>query len=276
VTRFRRRAAVACAAFALATATLAPALVAAALSNAQRDVLTRYLAALRDERYPAAFALLTDAERRYFGTAANFASGFTADRLRIHSFRILASTTDPARGTVAIVSERIAFFDPAHEAQASATAKVAYGLIPGARGPRVKDAFHPWRALAPDGLSARVSGVSVDVRKISFFTGRVEVVVTFANRGDATVTLLPYGRSLLRDDAGAAYQPIATKLPGLTDRTLYTGLRLAPSSRYTGVMAFATPDRYTPKSLTFTFAPALLDGGDAPFELDVPTYRLSG
>jgi hypothetical protein len=270
----RFRAARALAALALAACPLGPAAVSAALSIPQRDVLTRYLEALRQERYPAAFALLTDAERRYFGTAANFASGFAADRLRIRSFRILASTTDPAHGTLAIVSERIAFFDPAHQAQGSATAKVAYGLIPGPHGPRVKDPFHPWRALAPAGLTASASGVSVDVRKISFFTGRVEVVLTFENHGDATVTLLPYGRSLLHDDAGHAYQPIATKLPGLTDRTLYTGLRLAGSAEYTGVMAFATPDRYVPKSLTFTFAPALLDGGDAPFELDVPTYLL--
>ncbi|MBD5654348.1 MAG: hypothetical protein IAI50_04105 [Candidatus Eremiobacteraeota bacterium] len=257
-----------------AAAGSSPAPVDAALTSGQRDVLGRYLSALRVQRYDMAYALLTAPERRYFGSAANFASVYAADRLKIASFRILASTTDPRRGTVAVVSERIAFFDQAHQSPATATAKVAYGILPEPNGPRIKDPYHPWRAVAPDGLVATTSHVRAQIRKISFYTGRVEIVVTFQNLGDATVTLLPYGRSVVRDDRGKAYTPVATRLAGLTDKTLYTGLRLPASGQYTGLMTFLTPDRFVPKSLSITFAPALLDSGDAPFELVMPPYTL--
>ena len=247
---------------------------AAALIPAQRSVLERYLTALHGQRFEAAFALLTDAERRYFGNAANFASVYAADRLTIGAYRILGSSTDPARGTVALVSERIRFFDHAHQSTGSATAKVAYGIVPSAHGPRIKDPYHPWRAIAPADLTTTVGKVRATVRKISFFTGRIELVVTFANLGDATVTMLPYGRSVVRDDAGRAYVPVATRLAGLTDKTLYAGLRLPESGQYTGIMTFSTPDRFTPKRLSITFAEALLDGADAPFELVLPPFSL--
>jgi hypothetical protein len=259
-----------------AAANVVPVRAPAALSGPQLGVLQQYLTALRAGRYDRAFALLTDPERRYFGNATNYASVYAADRLSIMSFRVLASTTEPKRGTVALVSERIGFFDQAHQVAGTATAKVAYGILPSRGGPRIKDPYHPWRAFAPAGLAVTNSGVRASVRKISFYTGRLEVVVTFANLGDATVTLLPYGRSVVRDDRGKAYTPVATRLPGLTDKTLFTGLRLAGSGQYTGLMTFLTPDRFAPKTLTITFAPALLDGGDAPFDLALPAYTLPG
>jgi hypothetical protein len=261
-------------ALALVCAIGAPMRARAALSGADRSVLARYLGELQHAHYAAAFALLSDAERRYFGSVANYSSVYAADRLQIVSFRILGSTSEPGRGTVALVSERIGFFDYAHQLPGSATAKVAYGILASPLGPRIKDPYHPWRAVAPAGLSTTAFGVRATIRKISFFTGRIELVVTFQNRSDATVTLLPYGRSVVRDDAGKAYTPVATRLPGLTDKTLFTGLRLPGSGQYTGLMTFLTSNRFAPKTLTITLAPALVDGADAPFELDLPTYTL--
>jgi hypothetical protein len=98
----------------------------AALAKAERSVLSQYVGALQAGRYDAAFTLLSRDEQRYFGSAANYASVFAADRLKIDAFSIVASKTDRL-GTVALVSERIEFFDQAHQSPGRVTAKVAYG-----------------------------------------------------------------------------------------------------------------------------------------------------
>jgi len=239
-------------------------------------VLQRYLDAFVAHRFDAAFPLLSDDERRYFGSPANLASVYTADRFKLDAYQIVESRNDPPNGSVAVVSERIEFFDAVRQSPATATARVVYGIVDGKRGLRIKDPYHPWRALAPDRLSGGVDKVEVTVRKISFYTGRLEIVATFMNRADRVVTFLPYGRTVLRDQDGKVYLPIESRLPRLTDKTLYTGLRLPSSGEYTGAMAFLTPDRFQPKTLTLTIAPALFDGGDAPFEIDLPPYSLRG
>jgi hypothetical protein len=254
-------------------AALVPASAGAALGVAQRSILQRYLSALVAGRYDTAFALLSPTDRKYFRSSANYASIFAADRLKLDGFTIVSSKSDKL-GTVALVSERIEFFDQRVQSPGKATAKVAYGIVRAPQGLAIKDPFHPWRALAPADLNATVNGVQIAVRKLSFYTGRIEVVASFANRGDTTVTLLPYGRTVLRDQNGKSYPAIASRYPGLTDKTLYTGLRLAPNAQYTGLMTFLTPDRFTPKSLSLTFAPALDDGADAPFEIPLPAYTL--
>ncbi len=258
---------VACFTLALALVPFAPPPAAARLSPSERTVLGAYLAALEHARYDAAFALLDAGERRYFGTEQNYASSYVADRFALVRYRILGSASTPA-GTVAVVSERVRFLDHARDAVASATVKVPYGIVRAPHaGEAIHDPGHPWRAEAPTGMTAESGGLRATVRKVSFFTGRVEFVVTFENRGAETVTLLPYGRSVLRDAAGTVYRPIAARAPGLTDAQLYLGLRLPSSARYTGFVTFATPERFTPRSLQLTLAPALADGGNEPFDL---------
>jgi hypothetical protein len=259
--------------FAAAIVTFASAPARGALTTAERVVLSAYLDALAHGRYSSAFALLSADERRYYGTVENLASVYDADRFRILRYRILGSEA-AAKGTVAVVSERVSFLDHAHEAPATADAKVPYAIVPGPNGPVIRDPGHPWRAIAPTGFVAEAGGVRATVRKISFFTGRIELVVNFQNRGDSVVTLLPYGRSVLRDAKGAVMRPIATRLPGLTDRALFEGLRLPSSGEYTGFLTFDTPDRFRPASLQLSLAPALADGADAPFALEFPPFAL--
>lgn len=247
----------------------------AALGVSERAVLVRYLDALEHGQYAAAFAQLSPAERRYFGSAKNFASGFLADRLTLGSYKIVASTTVPKAGVVALVLERVRFFDHAHQAFGTVKANVQYGIVPNAKGVAIKDPYHPWRVVAPANWSFTARDVRATVRKISFFTGRVELVTTFANLGNDAVTILPYGRSLARDENAKSYAPIATKLPGLTDKTLFEGLRLPGSGQYTGTMSFLTPDRFAPRRLSVTFAPVLTDGADAPFELVLPPLEIA-
>jgi hypothetical protein len=243
------------------------------LEPAAIRVLTAYVSALRDRRYADAFHLLTPSERKYFRTSGNFASIFTTDGLRIDSFQIIGSRNGGSLGVLALVRENVRFFDHAHQAPGSATVTVPYGLVRTAGAWEIKDPFHPWRALRTTGVEATAAGLRVTVRKVSYFAGRVEVVVTFANLGEGFVTLLPYGRSVLRGD-GVAYHPIATKVPALTDKRLYLGLRLASSAQYTGSLNFATAAS-APTRLELTIAPSLRDGADAPFEVVLPQIVVS-
>ncbi len=257
--------------FALAGALLGAATAppAVPLSAAQRAALDGYLGALQRGNYDAAYALLSRSEQHYFGNAKNYASGFLADGLKIFSFHPVGITPFPG-GIVVSVEEQFQFVDPGHQVPVKAKGRVDYGLLNEAGGLRIKDPSHPWLAVVPKNATVTQDGLRVTIDKVSFFTGRVEVLMTFANLADSTVTLLPYGRSVLRDAAGAVYQPIQTTLPGLTDRNLRLGLRLPSDAQYTGALTFLTPDRFTPKSLSLTLAPQLRDGADAPFEVDVP------
>lgn len=251
-----------------------PVSVSAKLGSGERAALVAYLTALQHGDYSSAFARLSDDERRYFRSARNLAAVFAADRLVLESFTVVGSSGPTAAGSLAIVRERFRFFDHAHQRPSAIAANVRYGIVAGPRGPSVKDPFHPWYAFAPPGISTTANGVTVSLRKIAFYTGRVEVLATFANRGDKTVTILPYGRSVVRDDREGAHAPIRSKLPGLTDSALFEGLRLPPSAEYTGAMTFFTADRFTPKRLLVTFAPALVDGADAPFEFKLPEIAI--
>jgi hypothetical protein len=246
---------------------------AAALPVAQKTILTRFLTSLQHQQYDVAFALLSKPEKSYFASAANYASAYTADRVKIDSFQILGSTV--AGGiTVAIVAEKFEFFEPKRQAVAIVSAKVPYGIVNVGGALGIKDPYHPWRAIAPENWSVTTSGVTATVRKIAFFTGRVELTIAFDNRSESTVTLLPYGRSVVRDQSGAVHQPIETKLQGLTDAELYKGVLLQSGARYTGTMTFFTANRFAPTSLSVTLAPMLADGADAPFNLELPTYVL--
>ncbi|MGH7729404.1 MAG: hypothetical protein ACREM2_11550 [Vulcanimicrobiaceae bacterium] len=264
------------AAVAAAASALLPLAAGAALSPPAKAMLGRYLAALEARDYAAAFALLSADERRYYGTPAHFASIFTADQLAISHARIVGSVPDPPRGTLAIVLERVGFLDHANGARGSATVKVVYGVLTSAAGLRIHDPGHPWMAFDPSPAvaAAENAGIRAVVRKLSFFTGRVEAVVTFENRAATTVTLLPLGRSTMRDQLGRSFAPIDVLLPALTDQRLKLGVRLAPQKEYTGFLDFATAARFAPRSLAFSFGPLLFDGGDAPFDVAVGPFEV--
>ena len=96
-------------------------------------------------------------------------------------------------------------------------------------------------------------------------------MVTFVNLGDNFVTLLPYGKSVLRDDRGGVYRILATKDWTITDKPLFQGVRLAPNSQYTGSLAFTAPRvGDVRRTWSLTLAPALREGADEPFAMTVP------
>ena len=242
--------------------------------NAQTTVVRRYVDALRDGRFDRAFALLSADERAYFGDAAAFAGVFAADGYALKRSTILGARGDD-RARVYFVRERIAYVDHADDAHRELDATVPIGVVRERGTPRIKDPGKPYRAFAC-ASSADASGLRVTVKKVDFYPDRIDVVLTFTNAGDGFVTVLPYGRSVLRDARGGVYRLIAGKDWTITDKRLYEGVPLAPDAQYTGSMAFATAQRFreADRGWSLTVAPALRDGSDAPFDVIVPIRPL--
>ena len=237
-------------------------------NNAQTAVVKKYVDALRAGNFDVAFALLSDDERKYYGNAASYRSVFDADGFALKNASVVGARGDD-RGRVYFVRERIAFVDHATDKQREIDATVPLGVLPEHGTLHVKDPGKPYRAF-PSASTADASGLRVTVKKVDFYPDRIDVVVTFTNTGDNFVTVLPYGKSVLRDDRGGVYRILATKNWTVTDRELYKGLRLAPSSQYTGSLAFTAPRLGDVKrTWSLSLAPALRDGADAPFDVAV-------
>jgi hypothetical protein len=238
-------------------------------NNAQTVVVKRYVDALRAGNYDAAFALLSDDERKYYGAAAAYRSVFDADGYSLKSASVIGARGDD-RGRVYFVRERIAYVDHASDKQREIDVTVPLGVLPEHGVLHVKDPGKPYRAFA-SASTADASGLRVTVKKVDFYPDRIDVVVTFTNVGDNFVTVLPYGKSVLRDDRGGVYRILATKNWTVTDKKLYQGIPLAPNSQYTGSLAFTAPRLGDVKrTWSLTLAPALRDGADAPFDVTVP------
>ena len=238
-------------------------------NNAQTAVVRKYVDALRAGRYDVAFALLTDDERKYYGDAAAYRSVFAADGIVLRRASVAGARGDD-RGRVYFVRERIAYVDHATDKRREVDATVPLGVLPEHGALHVKDPGKPYRAFA-SASAVDASGLRATVKKVDFYPDRIDVVVTFANLGDNFLTVLPYGKSVLRDDRGGVYRILATKNWTVTDKPLFMGLRLAPNSQYTGSLAFTAPRLGGVKrSWSLTVAPALREGADEPFELTVP------
>jgi hypothetical protein len=238
-------------------------------AGTQTALVRRYAGALAARRYAVAYALLDAPARAYFRNAANFAGTFTADGFALERYALLG-TRGNARFRVYFVRERVRLIDPSHDVAATATVTVPYGVAGSGAAARIKDLGRPWRAFAAR-ASASAGGLRVTVKKVAFYEHAIAVVVTLANIGDGFLTVLPYGRSVLRDDGGRVYRPIVDPTWARTDRQLFLGVHLAAGAQITGVLSFASPrldDR--PRRFTLTVAPNVRDGAAAPFSLDVP------
>lgn len=235
-------------------------------NNAQTAVVRKYVGALRAGRYADAFALLTDDERKYFADAASYRSVFDADGVALRRASVVGARGDD-RGRVYFVRERIAYVDHATDKRREIDATVPIGVLPERGALHIKDPGKPYRAFASSS-TADVAGLRVTVKKVDFYPDRIDVVVTFANLGDNFVTLLPYNKSVLRDDRGGVYRIFATKDWTVTDQRLFQGARLAPNAQYTGSLAFTAPRLGSVKrAWALTLAPVLRDGADAPFDV---------
>ena len=241
--------------------------------NAQATVVQAYLRALSNADYAAAFDLLDDGARGYYRDSANFGSIYAADAYRLTAFALVGARGDEKQGRVFFARETARFRDHAHDVDLNVTATVPVGVVPEHGGWRIKDPGHPWRAFATH-ASARADGLAITVKKMSFFTRRIEAVISFTNTGPDFITVLPYGKSLLRDAAGHPYRLIETRDWSLTDKMLFEGLHLAPNAQYTGTLSFACePLDNAARTFALTIAPLLADHADAPFAMSVDSIR---
>jgi hypothetical protein len=257
----------ACLALSVAMLGAAPS-YAPAPHDARTALVQKYLDALRAQRYDDAFALLTDGERAYFRDGASYRSVFAADQVAVRTAHVLGARCAQV-GCVYFVRERLAYVDHANDATRVIDATVPIGVLTDHGTLRIKDPGKPYRAFAVK-AATDVSGLRVTVKKAEFYPDRIALVVTFANFGDRFVTLLPYGKSVLRDDRGGVYRIVANKNWAVTDKRLFEGIPLAPNARYTGSLTF-TASRVESRKLrwSLTIAPSLREGGDEPFETTV-------
>jgi hypothetical protein len=263
-----RGSAVATAALLLLAAAPVPQHDVALPAGAQTAIVRRYVDALAAHRYVDAYALLDDAAQAYYRNPADFASGFTADAATIVSYAFTGSRGD-AHFRLYFAREQLRLHDPVHDTTGTTTVTIPYGVSGSGDAARIKDLGRPWRALAVFEQKTG-SGLRVTVHKLSLYEHAAALVVTFANTGDGFVTVLPYGRSLLRDDGGGVYRPIVNKTWLQTDRQLFLGVHLAANAEISGVLTFATPvldDRA--RHFTLTVAPNVRDRGATPFAVDV-------
>ncbi len=238
-------------------------------ADASTATLRRYLKDQETGRWDDAYALLNADAKRYYRNARNLESIYAADRFTLRGYTLLGMRGDRV-GRVYFVRETADYLDHAHDAMLSISVNVPIGVFSEGGTLRIKDPGHPQKAADP-GVSVASGGVRVAVKKISYYPRRVEVVLTIANAGPDFVTALPYGKSILRDDAGHVYRLIETRDWVLTDKQLFEGVRLPENGQYTGFLSFETPQLGdVRRTYTLTLAPLLRDGADAPISIDIP------
>ena len=118
--------------------------------------MKKYVDALQSGRYADAYALLTDEERTYFGSAAAYRSVFDADGFTLLSASIVGARGDD-RGRVYFVRERLTYVDHASDERREIVATVPLGVLPEHGALHVKDPGKPYRAFASTS-TASVSG----------------------------------------------------------------------------------------------------------------------
>jgi hypothetical protein len=252
-----------------------PAAADAVPENAQTVLVRRYVEALKAERYADAYALLNAGERAYYKNARNLASVFTAGEWRILAYKLTGARGDDAHRVV-FVREDVRYRDQRREVLAAASLTAGYEVLGNGAKARIGDPGKPWRAFASR-AQADAQQLRVRVKKLSFFARRIEVVVSFANLGERYVTVMPYGRSILRDDVGNVYRLLGTRDWTLTDKQLFLGVRLAPSEQYTGQLSFATTGLDEgQRRFSLTLSPNVREHGDEPFLVEVGGIAASG
>jgi hypothetical protein len=238
-------------------------------ADAYTATVQRFLADQEQGHWSDAFGLLNGEAKRYYRSAANFASIYAADRFALRTYKLLGMRVDRL-GRVYFVRESADYLDHAHDVMLNISVNVPLGVEREPGGLRIKDPGHPQKAVTP-AASVSSDGVRVEIKKVSYYPRRLEVVLTIANAGTNFITALPYGKSILRDDAGHVYRLIDTRDWALTDKQLFEGVRLPENGQYTGFLAFETPQLDDARRrFTLTLAPLLRDGADAPVSIDIP------
>ncbi|MGA3038473.1 MAG: hypothetical protein ABSE64_13425 [Vulcanimicrobiaceae bacterium] len=254
-----------------------PGRLAAALppSGAAVDAAVEYARAVGSGNYAKSYGMLTATMQRYFGSLRNYESVFTAER-----FSAIGPSAVRVRAVknaqIVTLRESIQYLNHGTQQLGHGRLELRYRIVREGKAYRVDDEGHPYRSYVPSGTAAiERNGVKVIVRELAFYPRRIELALTFENDGNAFITFLPYGRTLLREGSNV-YHPLDTRNWLLTDRALFLGLRLAPNARYTGQIDFLTPGRLDDRARAYdlTIAPALPEGADQPIDFVLPSIAV--
>jgi hypothetical protein len=239
------------------------------------DTAIAYARAVGSSNYAQAYGMLTSTMQRYFGSLRSYESVFTAERFSAiapSAVRVQASKN----AQIVTVRESIQYLNHGTQQLGRGRLELRYRIVREGNAYRVDDEGHPYRSYVPSGPAAvDRNGVKIIVRELAFYPRRIELALTFENDGNAFITFLPYGRTLLREGSNV-YRPLETRNWLLTDRRLFLGLRLAPNARYTGQIDFLTPGRLDDRARSYdlTVAPALPEGADEPIEFVLPAIAV--
>jgi hypothetical protein len=246
----------------------------AAPSGPAADVALAYARAVGSGDYNRAYGMLTSRMQRYFGGVNNYASVFKAERFGATDPKVLrVERTGSAQ--IVILREQISYLNHGTQSEGRGRLGLRYAIVREGNAYRVDDQGHPYRSYIPSGAAIDRNGVKIIVRELAFYPRRIELALTFENDGNAFITFLPYGRTILRDET-SIFRPLDTRNWLLTDRQLFLGLRLAPDARYTGQIDFLTSGRLDDRARTYvlTVAPAVPEGADQPIEFVLPPIAI--
>jgi hypothetical protein len=264
-------AAMLCVAFAIAMTAGAGA--GPATNPAAVSAVKQYVGALQGPNAEKAFALLTPAQKRYFGNVRNFASNFSATTFRVISYSISKVTMRNAGLAQVDVAEKISYYDIASEQPATADVIEPYFALRNGEHWGVKK-FQPWKSYAPL-TTGRAGGLVVIVDRIEFFDRRMQVDCTFRNLGSKPIQVLPLLKSKLTTSTGVKTAAMNVPNSPLTDRQLFEGLRLYPGHQVVGFMNVELPSRIdADMTATLVIAPVIEDGASAPITVTVGPIHL--
>lgn len=238
------------------------------------SAIRAYIGALTKPDASAAYALLTPAQRSYFGREANFASNISTTQYRVVSWSI--SSSRQRNGTLAEVDvlQTVSYLDVSTGESATSTIVEPYFalLTDGRWG--VKELAQPWKSYAPR-AQAREAGFVAIVDRVEFYDHRVKVDCTLQNLGSAALQALPLLKSTMTVAGSAAVHALDTADYPLNDQEFFEGVRLYPKHQAVGYINFPLASRAdVAASITITIAPVIPDGASAPSAVTVGPISL--
>jgi hypothetical protein len=242
-------------------------------NSAALTAVKQFVGALQGPNTEKAFALLTPAQKRYFGNVRNFASNFSATRFRVISYSFSKVTMRNADLAQVDVAEKVSYYDIASEQAATADVIEPYFALRNGKRWGVKE-FQPWKSYAPS-ATGRAGGLVVIVDRIEFFDRRMQVDCTFRNLGSKPIQVLPLLKSKLTTSTGAKSAAMNVPDSPLTDRQLFEGIRIYPGHQVVGFMNLELPSRIdADMTATLVIAPVIEDGANAPIAVTVGPIQL--
>jgi hypothetical protein len=261
---------------------LAAALTASAAASADQSTIDpsalsavrAYIAALTKPDAAAAYALLTPAQRSYFGREANFASDLSTTQYRIVSWSIASSRQRNAALAEIDVRQTVSYLDISTGQSATATIVEPYFALRSNGAWGVKELAQPWKSYAPRAQS-RAGGLVAIIDRIEFYDRRVKIDCTLQNMGSDALQALPLLKSTMTFAGSPPVHALDAPDYPLNDQQFFEGVRIYPKHQAVGFINFPLPSRTDADvTVTITIAPIIPDGATSPWAATIGPIAL--